>query len=258
MEESDIELWYEEQKQKLSEQYIRSIDRGMSLEQREKHFNREMEKLSIEYDRRHAKYRRAMDTKSARGALFSSAAMPFKAAGSGIAAAARFLGSAVAAAFRENYAQVHFTANIIHIRHTYKLTDWTASLFRPFYYLYAKRLKLPLIIIATPFVNYFKAAKQGFTQMGDGLSSGISSSWKYTKISAKFIAVRLVSAHKKTAARIADISKSYHEWQKRRVQESLDLKQKRKEEKEKKLKDRGQHPDAEPKSIDQADAASTV
>ena len=258
MEEADIDIWYEEQKQMLSEQYMKSIAKGMGVEQRAKHFDKAMARLNLEYDARHAKYRRMLLNKSSRSTFFSALARPFKAIGSGFRITLIFIGSGISGLFKENYAQVHFTANIAHIRHTYKFTDGIHSFFRPSYYFYARHLKLPLIVLTKPFVNYFKAAKQGFIQMKDGLSNAGAFLWKCTKTAAKFIVTHALSAHKKIAVKLADFSKRYHEAQAKRVQANLDRQQKKKEEKENKLKEKGQKVQAETKNIDQTDAASTV
>ena len=53
MEEEAIELWYEEEKQKLSEAYMHSIEKKMPLAAREKKFNAAMKKLDKEYNAKH-------------------------------------------------------------------------------------------------------------------------------------------------------------------------------------------------------------
>jgi hypothetical protein len=224
MEEADIELWYEEQKQILSEQYIKSIAKGMSVEHREKHFNRAMEKLNAQYEKRHTKYARMLDRKKTRSELFKTLGTPFNAVGRGFLFVARFLGSGTSRAFKDHYAQAHFNMQLVNIRHAYKMTDGLHSMSRPFYHFYVKHLKMPLIIITNPFVKLGRYVKKKITAAKDSVSKAAATVWKYTKISAKFIAKHATSVSKKVSARMAEWSKKHNEWQAKRIQTHLDKK----------------------------------
>jgi hypothetical protein len=258
MEEEDIELWYEEKKQKLSELYIKSIEGGMSVEQREQKFNRAMEKLNAEYNKKHTKFLKTLDNKNRRAEFRAKLANPFKAIGRGLVTAVKFTGHGVGNAFKDSYAQVHFNAKLTHIKHSHKIMDRLAYFFRPLYYFYAKHIKLPLLVLASPFVRIGRFFKRKAANASENVKKAGAVLWKYTKIAAKFTATHAVAAQKKISARLADWGKRYHEWQSKRVQAHLEKKQTKKEEKEKKLKEKGEQVQAAPKNIDQADAASMV
>lgn len=238
MEEEEIDLWYEEQKQKLSEEYIRCIDKGMSLEQREAKFNKAMEDLGAKYNKKHASLKKRKEDKKKRLESKTRILAPLVIICMSFVNSFKFIRGAVTRGFRTKCGSVKYNADMVWIRKGHKVTDGTANTFRPVFYWYVKRIQPVVIAVKRPFLRMGRSlkkkamlAKEFFEQCAAGL-------WKYAKISAKFIAKHSMAGYKTFSAKKEDISKRYHAWQAKRVQAHLDKKHDRQEEKKQRKKDK--------------------
>jgi hypothetical protein len=238
MEEEAIELWYEEEKQKLSEAYMHAIEKGMALDSRQKKFDKAMHKLDSEYNARHWGLLQKKVRTEKRKKAFNFLIRPFLALGAALAHLFIGLFALLKHGFRAKYGQLHFSAGMFWIRNAYKVPDGTRVFFRPFYHFYIRYLQIPLYVMSRPFVAFGKAVKRFCVAIGAGFSAAAAFSWKYIKIGAKMLFAALGSFGKKVSAKHEAWSKRYHEWYSKRLQASLERKQAKKEEKEKKRKEK--------------------
>jgi hypothetical protein len=236
MEEEEIELWYEDQKQQLSEQYIKCIDKGMSLEQREKKFSRKMDCLNRKYNKKHTKYLKQKDTSKKRKQFWTGFFNPFRSIRRSLALFFKMIGAGVSGAFRTRCAQIRYQADMAWIKKGYKITDGFARGLRPVYFFYVKHLQRYWLEFIKPFKRFGLFVKNTVISIGQFFSKAAARSWKGMKISAKFIAKHSSAVSKKLSARMEEMSKRYHEAYAKKVQAHLDKKQQKKEEKEKKRK----------------------
>jgi len=238
MTSEEIELWYEEEKQKLSERYIKSIEKGMPVDRRKKVFDAAMDKLSAKYNAKHAKLLAKKEQEKRNKALRKSAFGPLVMFGSMITKVFMFLLGGIASALKAKAANTYFSAKIFWIKNGYKVPDGTKSTFRPLYYFYVKHFKPPLLLLVSPFVRLGKRVKKKFTATIEWVKTTAQKVWKYMKIAFKFTVKHSLSAYKKVSEKYEAASKRYHDWQAKRIQADLDRKQKKKEEKEKRLKEK--------------------
>jgi len=239
MDETEIDLWYEEKKQQLSEDYMKSIEHRMAVEERAKRFDRAMEKLNVKYEKRHKRYQRSIQHKEFRIGLLHALGYPFILFGKGITSAASIISNSTSRLFKDQYASAHFNANLIRIRHSHKFTDSISSFFRPVYYFYANHIKLPLIILASPFVRFGRFLTNKEASIVEGIKRLAAVTWKGIKIAAKYLFAHGVAAQKKIAAKSADWSKRYNAWQSKRVQAHLDKKKEREDAKKARAEAKG-------------------
>jgi hypothetical protein len=238
MEEEEIELWYEEQKQKLSEEYIKCIDRGMALEQREVKFNKAMEDLGSKYSKKHASLKKKKEDKKKRHESKTRMLAPFIVIVMFFVNSFRFVGRAVGGGFKTKCGSVKYRASMTWIRNGHKITDGTANTFRPVYYWYVKYLQPVVIAVKRPFLKTGRFFKKKAIQFKELILRFAAGFWKCTKISAKFVAKRSVGVWKGLSAKKEALFKRYHDWQAKRVQAHLDKKHHREEKKKKKQKDK--------------------
>ncbi|MBN1543982.1 hypothetical protein JW898_00805 [Candidatus Woesearchaeota archaeon] len=236
MGEEEIDLWYEEEKQKLSELYMKSIEKGMSLDRREKKFDSAMERLNLRYERRHRSLQRKKENRKVRKKILSALWFPFKVMGRGLIRATCLVGRLIRQAFKARCANMHFHASVAWIRNSHKITDTAANTSRRFYFFYVKHLQAPLMALAKPFVKTGKAIKKTVQNTSRAVSTSASKAWRRIVAAVKLIAKTYSAVAKNVSARRQEIAKRYHEQESKRVQAHLDKKQKKKEEKEKKLK----------------------
>jgi hypothetical protein len=224
MNEEEIDLWYEEQKQLLSEQYVKSIENGMKIDDRENRFNKAMGRLDAKYHGKHDK-------------LWHNMGAPFVAIGRGFAVFFIFLGAGIKNSFRAKCGQAHFKANICWIKNAYKVPVGLGNAFRPFYFFYVKHLQVPCHIIAKPFVLSGRAVKNMIRGIGRFFAKLAVVVRKYMKVAFKFTIKHSMAGYKAVSSWLGGIAKRYQEWSAKRIQAHLDRKQARKEAKEKKKKE---------------------
>ncbi|MEA3229941.1 MAG: hypothetical protein U9P44_03425 [archaeon] len=238
MEEEEIELWYEENKQKLSDLYIKSIDKGMNVRQREVKFNKAMDKLVVEYERKHTKLIRKKYNHKRRQVFKKHMVYPFVLFWNAITGLCSFIGSSIHGSVKTKCGHVHYHASVLRIRHGYKITDGVTTFFRPVFYWYVKYLQRSVIVFTKPFVCVGKFFKKKAIRTKDFVMYLCASIWEYTKKLAKLIAKVSKKVYKIVSGKYSEVSKKYTEWYAKRVQKSADKKQARKEAREKKLKDK--------------------
>lgn len=236
MQDEEIELWYEEQKQELSEKYLHSIAKGVGVAQREKYFNKAMEAMTKKYERMHTSLKEKQRNKERRKKALHVIAWPIAALWRVLTAVSIFIWSAFRNSFRARCGTLYFKAGIVWTRNSYKFPDALDSFFRPTYYFYIKHLKEPLMILAKPFVAVGRFFARLFSLFIGLVKSFASLLWSGLKKAAKATAKLLAAVSKPVSARSEAISKQYNEWYAKRLQASLDRKQARKEAKEKTLK----------------------
>ncbi|HII71486.1 TPA: hypothetical protein HA265_01900 [Candidatus Woesearchaeota archaeon] len=245
MEEEEIELWYAEQKQKLSEEFIRCIDRGMSVERREAKFNAAFERLHKRYENKYSAFLRRNDAQKRKKQRKARILAPFIAVGRALSTSTTWMFGGVAAMCRARFGQASFTVRIFWLRNGHKMVDGTGNLFRPLYYLYARKMKYPLIIITKPLVIVAGWVKRLFLSIKEDIKKASSASWKAALKAAKWTFKHSGAVANSISGKMDAFTKRYNEWQSKRVQAHLDKKQareeakkKRKEEKEAKRKEK--------------------
>ncbi|MFC1741732.1 hypothetical protein ACFL3V_04315 [Nanoarchaeota archaeon] len=224
MEEEQIEIWYEEEKQNLSDRYLHAISRGVSLEKREKRFSRKMDRLAREYERRHTKLRAKTVAGERRKKLGESFARPFKAVHAGVRNVSHSSGSGIRKVFKAGYEPLCFRTNLLLTRHSHKIPDWFASRSRPVYYFYVRHLQEPFRIIALPFVktaSFFRWMVSGIGRLSSRCVSGFVG---WVRIFAKHVAKHFLALYRGVSAEVEALHEQYNAWQSHRVQEHLDKK----------------------------------
>ncbi len=238
MEEEEIELWYEQEKEKLSELYRLSIEKGMKLEDREKKFNRAMERLTEEYDRKHTRLQARKERQKRRAksrSRFSGRVGFFiRVFGSVFS----FFGRGIRRVFSTKYAHAHYKASMFRIRYGYKIIDSSSNAFRPLFYWYVRYVQRFIIALVRPFILLGRFFRKKALQAKDLFMNLASVSWEWTKKIAKYTASGSAAVYKSVSGKCGEISKRYHEGYAKKVQEQLDKKQARKEAKEKKKKEK--------------------
>ena len=238
MEEEEIELWYEEQKQRLSEEYISHIDKGMPLKDREAKFNRAMEELNSRYYKKHSALKKKKEDRKRRAESKARILAPFVAIGMLFVNSFRLIGHAVGGGFKTKYGGVKYNAEMLWIKKGYKITDGTANTLRPVYYWYVKYLQPFVLAVKRPFIKMGRFFKKKAISIKDFLSYCAAGLWKSIKLSFKYVVKHFAEGYKRFSAKKEELSKRYHDWQTKRVQAHLDKKHHKKEEKEKKKKER--------------------
>jgi len=233
MEEEEIEMWYEEEKQKLSEQYIKAIERGMSLDDRERRFTREMENLNKKYEKRHNAFQNGKSRKESTQKMIDISLAPFRMIGKFLCTAGVGFGL-MGKGIKSKCAQATFHFNLMWIRNAYKVPDGFKSSTRPLHMFYIKHLKMPLIIISKPFVRFGKMTASLVIGVKEFFANTFALFWKYIKLFAKSTSAKLSAANKNVSAKLGNLAKRYTAWKAKQVQEQIDRRQKKKEAKEKK------------------------
>lgn len=238
MEEEEIELWYEQEKEKLSELYRLSIEKGMKLKDREKKFNRAMERLTEEYDRKHTRLQARKERQKRRAKLRSRlserAGFFIRVFGSVFS----FFWSGIRRVCSTKYAHAHYKASMFRIRYGYKIIDSSSNAFRPLFYWYVRYVQRFTIALVRPFKVLGRFFRKKALQTKDLFMNLASVSWEWTKKIAKYTASGSATVYKSVSGKYGEISKRYHESYAKKVQEHLNKKQARKEEKEKKKKEK--------------------
>ncbi|MBW2968220.1 hypothetical protein KY362_07075 [Candidatus Woesearchaeota archaeon] len=238
MEEEEIEIWYEEQKQLLSERYMKHIEAGVDRDKRAAKFNNAMEKLFRKYNALHAQLMKQKEAKARRKKVLHAMGAPFVALWRGISWVFRTFFRSLASGFKLIYGKLRFTMSLFWIRKAHKIYDPLSNMLRPVYYWHAHHTKPVLVFISAPFIRFRKylgKKREAFKEM---TSAAVALSWKYTKLSAKFIFKKSAGVYKAVSARMETHSKRYHAWYAAKVQERADLKQAHKEAREQRKKDR--------------------
>ncbi|MBW2972566.1 hypothetical protein KY359_06020 [Candidatus Woesearchaeota archaeon] len=212
MEEEEIDLWYEEEKQKLSEEYIKSIDAGMNIEKREKTFNKAMDVLSRKYARKHQRLREKGRSRDFRRKMFKALAFPVVMPWRAMLWLLRFAGSAIAYAVRSKCASAQFNASVMWIKNGYKLTDGAVSMARPFHFFYIKHIQMPLLILTRPFVRFGAHTKKKTEEAKQAMISAAKLTWKYSKACLKSLTKRSSNLSKSVSCRYDSISKRAKGW----------------------------------------------
>lgn len=238
MEEEEIELWYEEQKQKLSELYIKSIEKGVKIEEREKKFNKAMEKLNLQYEKKHVNFNKQKETQKKREKLKGTIFGPFASVGFFFIDCLGFIGKAIRGVFKAKCASTYFRASLVWIKNAHKVSVGFANAFRPLYYWYVKHLQRHVIAFVRPFIKLGRFFKKKKLQIGEFFAKTGSAFWKYIKTAVKFTAKHSAAACKNISSKLKEKSKNYQDWQAKRIQAHLDKKHHKQEEKKKKGKEK--------------------
>ncbi|MBW2964500.1 hypothetical protein KY363_03495 [Candidatus Woesearchaeota archaeon] len=236
MQDEEIELWYEEKKQELADRYLHSIEQGVGVDQREKHFNREMELLAKKYKSMHARLSSETRSKARRKAAIRAVVWPFVNLYRLIVFISAFVWNATRNSLKTRCGSLYFRASIFWTRNSYKMPDAMSSAARPFYYFYVKHLSGPLRTLASPFVYTGRLFAHAFNFLSDHLKSAAAATWSGLRSAVKKTIKRLSASINVVSARADALSKRYQEGYDKRLQASLDRKQARKEAKERRLK----------------------
>ncbi len=238
LEEEEIEMWYEEHKQKLSELYIKSIEKGMPLEKREAKFTRAMDRLNEQYKRYHTRMLRKKENAKKRKESMSRMTAPFRTAGRAAVKSFSFLGGAAKKASKAKCANLHFQMSMIWIKSGYKIADYIRRWARPPYYLYVKHIQPSLIALTAPFKRLGRNISRYAELAKEGIKNTAKQAWERVKKAVKWAAKHTTEVYKKFTEKAEAVQKRYTEWQKRRVQAYIERKQDKKERKENKLKEK--------------------
>ncbi len=236
MEKEEIELWYEEKKQRLTEQYLDAIERGVGVAARKERFDRAMMRINREYERKHQKFERDIIRKSRNQRLRMKMFLPLQETGSALSYSGGQIGSGFSRFFRNQSKKAAFAAQIIWIKNAYKVPDKIGSVFSPAVRFYRWHLTVPVYWFLFPWRvlgDGFVGIGNFFTQGGKDLGLGI---WNRTKKGAKTTSKNVSGIVKNVNSKFEMMDKKYHEWYAARVQKDLDRKAAKKAAKEEKIK----------------------
>lgn len=238
MEEEEIELWYEEEKQKLSEKFIKEIDKGVSVEKRAQRFNKAFERLTAEYDRKHAKFRAKSRNKERRKKLLSRLAYPFVMAGRSLRSGATCAGGLVSKSTRDKASTARFHFSLLWTRKSYKVPQFLGILTRPVYYKYVKYLQPAVILLLRPLRKFRRWLARNIQKAVDALQYVAGTAWGGIKKTSKVLFKLTRSVLQSIVGKIEERNKRYTEWYKKKVQERTDRIQARKEARSKRKEER--------------------
>lgn len=238
MEEEIIDLWYEEEKQKLSEGYIKSIEKGVPVDKRKKVFDKAMEKLNQKYNKKQQKLERNKRRKKRWKRHREKMAEPFQETYIAIAYSTKMLTGGALNIFTEGYHSLRFSTSLFWMKRGYKIRAGFQRRMRPFYYFYAKRMKYPLIILTKPLVVTWEYLSRKAGQGKASIKKSAKGIWKGTVKTSRYLWKELTAGYGKVSNFHEKLSKKYHAWYADRLQKSMDKKQAKKEAKEAKRKDK--------------------
>lgn len=238
MMDEEIEMWYEHEKEKLSEQYRHSIEKGMKLADREKKFNRAMASLTNEYNSRYTRLQRKRKREKRMAELKGRFTGRILSASMAVWNVFAAFGNLIKRTCGTKYAHAHYKASMFRIHYGYIIVDGLSNTFRPLFYWYVRNLQRYVTWIKAPIIHSWRYVLKKAGSAKDKSFKIVLASWNSAKKAAKKTSSTAKASYKKVSGKYAEVSKKYHDWYSARLQKSLEKKQAMKEAREKKKKEK--------------------
>jgi hypothetical protein len=238
MDEEEIELWYDDEKQTLTEKYIADIQSRKDLRKLKIEFDAKLAKLNVQFAKKNTKLENLIDKKKRRAKQINLFLGPIRrsgfAIGSGFIVSWEFFDLHVI----QKYRDVRHALSIWWIINGYKPKAYVVKKFQPVRMWHYRVSKPVVLAIGRPVHRVEEYFSKKYGQYFDWFMARMKVIIKHLKQFAKKVNAIIKVVTKWLTEHIGVIVKAYNARYSARLQKKLERKQAKKEAKEKKLKEK--------------------